>query len=385
MRVLVCDGDYVYFGKLLCMQFSSSFCCVSLVCGQLCFRNIVNGVNISFNSDVETGLTSYSLIASQDLPPELDVPLILIKSGTAELAFELRGLEQNKLFVGPGAKIDVFDQILGSDIELTAAIVVPPTEGLAKLSRLFDVKSDESDIGLVAPEAASVEEGDEAAGFKTFAIDLDSASREPVVFAVRNSVVNVKDYKHVKGGEDIISGEVNMLAHARLHGFNSFANLFISKVQEIYSHQGISLNSKHVEVVLRQMTNTVIVLDGGVSQLERGNREEWQVVASINSELKASGSAVVVFERQIRGVTEICSNQTSILANISFQGAVKALAKAVAKAGTHSLSGIKDHIILGKLPPVGTGYYVQAVERIRRTNTSVDFQKYLDAHDKSAD
>ncbi|MFP3038555.1 MAG: DNA-directed RNA polymerase subunit beta' [Candidatus Hodgkinia cicadicola] len=374
VRVLVCDGDYVYFGKLLCMQFSSSFSYVSLICGQLCFRNIVKDVNISLNLDAKTGLTNYSIIASQDFPPELDTPQILIRSSVAELAFELQDLEQNKLLVGPGTKIDVFDLILSSDVELTAAVIIPPTEGLAKLSKLFDARSDENDIGLVAPEAASVEVGDAAAGFQTFTVDLDSKSREPVVFAVRSGITDIKDYKHVEGGEDIIAGEVNILAHAKLHGFNSFANLFISKVQEIYSHQGISLNSKHVEIVLRQMTNTVIVLDGGVSQLKRGSIVEWQVVASTNSELKASGSAIVAFERQIRGVTEICSNQTSILANVSFQGAVKTLTKAVVKAGTHSLSGIKDHIILGKLPPVGTGYYVRIAERTRKRPLSWSYE-----------
>ncbi len=81
-------------------------------------------------------------------------------------------------------------------------------------------------------------------------------------------------------------------------------------------------------------------------------------MARANSELRFKKSKVVAVERRIRGITEVCSNQTSILANISFQGAVKALAKAVAKAGTHSLTGIKEHIILGKLPPVGTGYYM---------------------------
>ncbi len=287
-------------------------------------------------------------------------PTLLVKLGAVELAHRMASLGRSKLVVGPGAKVGAFDQILSDSAERTAAVVVPPAEGLAKLSKLFDVRAGGSDAGLQASEPAHVRRGDAAFGIQSFVIDPDERSRLPVICAVRDRVIEVGDNKHVERGETIISGEVDMLGYAKSHGFNSFVNLFVSKIQEIYDHQGISLNSKHIEVVLRQMANTVIVVDAGGAAFKRGDEIEWQAVARANSKLRRESGKVVVFERRIRGVTEVCSNQTSILANVSFQGAVKALAKAVAKAGTHSLAGIKDHVILGKLPPVGTGCYMRA-------------------------
>ncbi len=292
-------------------------------------------------------------------------PTLLVKVGAVELAHRMSSSGCGRLLVGPGANVGAFDQILGDSVEQVAAVVVPPAEGLAKLSKLFDVRADAGDAGLQASEPAHVRKGDAAFGIQSFVIDPDLQSRLPVVRTVRDKVIEVEDNKHVERGETIISGEVNMLEYAKSHGFDSFVNLFVSKIQEIYDHQGISLNSKHIEVVLRRMANTVIVVDAGGSEFKRGDEIEWQAVARANSKLKLESGEVVVFERRIRGVTEVCSNQTSILANISFQGAVKALAKAVVKAGTHSLSGIKDHIILGKLPPVGTGYYMLLAKQLR--------------------
>ncbi len=290
-------------------------------------------------------------------------PTLLVKVGAVELAHKLDSLDQSKLLVGPGAKVNAFDQILSVGEEQTATVLVPPAEGLAKISKLFDVRADKSDTGLIAAEPAYIRRGDAAADIQSFVIDSDLQSKLPVVRTIRNKVLDVEDNEHVEQNQTIIPGEINMLEYAKSHGFNSFVNLFVSKIQEIYDHQGISLNSKHIEVVLRLMANTVIVEDAGGSAFKQGDEIEWQAIAKANSELRSKGCKTISGERHIRGITEICSNQTSILANISFQGSVRALAKAVIKAGTHSMSGIKDHIILGKLPPVGTGYYMSLAKQ----------------------
>ncbi len=201
-------------------------------------------------------------------------PTLLIKFGDVELAHELNSSDQSQLLVGPGARVGAFDQILSDRVERGAVVTVPPAEGLAKLSKLFDVRDDKTDAGLQASEPACVRRGDAAFNIQSFVIDSDLQSRLPVVRTVRNKVIDVEDNKHVERGETIISGEVNMLEYAKSHGFDSFVDLFVSKIQEIYDHQGISLNSKHIEVVLRQMANTVIVLDAAGTDFKQGDEIE---------------------------------------------------------------------------------------------------------------
>ncbi len=142
-----------------------------------------------------------------------------------------------------------------------------------------------------------------------------------------------------------------------MYGLNRFNNYFIETVQEIYKEQGVNINSKHIEMILRQMTNIINISDPGDSTLSINNNYSWQDFARINRYVNLLGGRLAVGRRKIIGVTKSCMNKSSIfIINSIINGSIKPVIKAILSGIDYRVTNIKDRIILGKLPLIGTGF-----------------------------
>ncbi|MGP1922472.1 MAG: hypothetical protein ACTS5F_00035 [Candidatus Hodgkinia cicadicola] len=239
-----------------------------------------------------------------------------------------------QLLVSTGSQVNIFDQITSLKGCYAEGEVPNLEQGLAKLSKLFDGKPSE----IMANIAPTDEEYDELLfheidGFSCVGVTID------------------EEFADISKDEE----RTDLFSEFDSIDFNKFASTFISQVQSVYSSYGISLNNKHIEVLLSQLINEVVIVTGGQSEYEIGDKVSWQTFAKQNEMLKHENLTLATGIRVLRGVSDINVHQSSPLSDISFEGPVKSLAVSAIEGKDHSLSVVKDHIITGKLPLIGTG------------------------------
>lgn len=239
-----------------------------------------------------------------------------------------------RLLVETGTQVNVFDQVTSLKCPCSEEDAPYVEQGLAKLSKLFDGTPAE----IIANMAPTDDEYD------------DLMFGEVDGFA----------YIGVTRGDDFITDrtgneDIDLFSELEPLDFNKFVTVFIAQVQAVYSSYGVSLNNKHIEILLSQMINEVVIVTAGKSGYKPGDIVSWQTFARQNEILKRDKLDLATCLRVLRGVSDINIHQSSPLSDISFEGPVKSLAVSAIEGSNHALSVVKDHIITGKLPLVGTG------------------------------
>lgn len=239
-----------------------------------------------------------------------------------------------QLLVSTGTQVNVFDQITSLKCAYSENEVPNLEQGLARLSKLFDGKPSEIVFNMVP----TAEEYNELLFY-----EIDGLACVGVTIE--------EDF----GNTDEDSENTDLFSEFETLDFNKFVSTFIIQVQAVYSSYGISLNNKHIEILLSQMINEVVIVTGGQSEYNMGDKVSWQTFAKQNEILKRDKLVLASGIRILRGVSDLNIHQSSPLSDISFEGPVKSLAISAVEGKDHSLSVVKDHIITGKLPLVGTG------------------------------
>ncbi len=177
---------------------------------------------------------------------------------------------RNKFIIRPNELINLFDSILEFTIKDEDEIDITLTEDSERLSKLFDNHVAENNTSIINPIDGLLKHGINGNGNRSFVIDPINNNKRPIVYTNLDVKLLVEDNKVMKRGQIILHGDHDLSNYAEIYGFNNFFNYFISIVQEIYGNQGINVNSKHIEMVLRQMTNVVSISDPGNSPLVVG-------------------------------------------------------------------------------------------------------------------
>ena len=141
----------------------------------------------------------------------------------------------------------------------------------------------------------------------------------------------------------------------RLKGETALANYVVNEVQEVYRLQGVKINDKHIEVILRQMLRKVEIVDGGDSSYFKGDQAEFNKVREINAKLIAENKFPIVYERQLLGITKASLATESFISAASFQETTRVLTAAAVMGKVDDLSGLKENVVVGRLIPAGTG------------------------------
>ncbi|PIM96055.1 DNA-directed RNA polymerase subunit beta' [Candidatus Hodgkinia cicadicola] len=356
-HLLVSNNKYVEAEEILCFNCIKSKNLLSLVSGILFFENLVYYLNIK----KQTHNITKKIITN--IKPDVirkEMSLIGLDVGRKKRLHYVSVNSRNKFIINPNEKINLFDGILEVSIEDEDEDEdendMALTEGFERLSKLFDNSIDDDNISIISPIAGLLKHGTDSNGNRSFIIDPKKINEYPVVYSDLDVKLFIKENKMIKQGQIILHGDHDLSNYAEVYGFNDLFNYFISIVQEIYGNQGVNVNSKHIEMVLRQMTNTVSISNPGNSLLKVGCCYNWQDVSRINNYIKILRGKMVIGDRQIVGITNACVNLKSILSAISFQGAIKSVIKAIISNNNYEISMIKDKIMLGKVPLVGTGF-----------------------------
>nr|WP_193987905.1 DNA-directed RNA polymerase subunit beta' [Lelliottia steviae] len=228
------------------------------------------------------------------------------------------------------------------------------TGGLPRVADLFEARKPK-DPAILAEITGTISFGKETKGKKRLVITpAEGDAYEEMIPKWRQ--LNVFEGEQVSKGEVIADGPESPHDILRLRGVTHVANYIVNEVQEVYRLQGVRINDKHIETIIRQMLRKCIILDGGDTEFLAGEQVEVARVNIANRELEKQGKIPAKFEIQLMGITKASLATESFISAASFQETTRVLTEAAVNGKSDELRGLKENVIVGRLIPAGTGF-----------------------------
>jgi DNA-directed RNA polymerase subunit beta' len=366
----VMDGNQVKAGTALATWDPHTRPIVTEFSGRVKFENVEEGVTVAKQIDDVTGLSTLIVIdgkrrgstQSKGVRPQVrmigadghevrvpgtDIPV--------NITFQVGSL----ITVKDGQEVNVGDVLARIPQETSKTRDI--TGGLPRVAELFEARSPK-DAGVLAEVTGTVTFGKDTKGKQRLVItDMDGVPHDYLIS--KDKHVTVHDGQVVQKGETIVDGPADPHDILRLQGMEALARYIINEVQDVYRLQGVKINDKHIEVVVRQMLRRVNVSDAGDSHFITGEQVERSELFQENDRVVAEGKNPATFDDILLGITKASLSTDSFISAASFQETTRVLTEAAIMAKKDDLRGLKENVIVGRLIPAGTGL---AYHRIRR-------------------
>jgi DNA-directed RNA polymerase subunit beta' len=328
--------------------------------GQTKFENVEEGLTVAKQLDEVTGLSTLVVIdpkrrgSTKVVRPQVK----LIDAAGKEV--KIPGTDHS-VTIGfqIGSLIQVRD---GQDVgpgEVLARIPVEGqktrdiTGGLPRVAELFEARSPK-DKGMLAEMTGTVSFGKETKGKVRLQItDPDGKVWDELIPKEKNIVVH--EGQVVNKGESVVDGPADPQDILRLLGMEELARYIVDEVQDVYRLQGVKINDKHIEVIVRQMLRRVVVENIGESNYISGEQVERSEILNTNDALRAEGKIPATFSNLLLGITKASLSTDSFISAASFQETTRVLTEAAIMGKRDELRGLKENVIVGRLIPAGTG------------------------------
>ena len=325
------------------------------------FEHIEEGVTVAKQIDEVTGLSTLVVIdpkrraaAGKGLRPQVK---LLNESGEE---IRIAGTDHPiTITFQVGSLITVRD---GQQVQVGEVLARVPQEtsktrditgGLPRVAELFEARSPK-DAGLLAEITGTVSFGKDTKGKQRLVItDLESVSHEYLI--PKDKHVMAHDGQVVNKGEFIVDGPADPHDILRLQGVEALARYITDEVQDVYRLQGVRINDKHIEVIVRQMLRRVQVEDAGDTRFIPGEQVERADVLEENEKVQAEGKKPAAFSYMLLGITKASLSTDSFISAASFQETTRVLTEAAIMGKKDDLRGLKENVIVGRLIPAGTG------------------------------
>lgn len=359
--VLVRDTDAVEAGQVIAKWDPHTHPIITEFSGTARFSDITDGMTATVKVDEMTGVRSFEILTSKDRPSiakDLRPAIILDTDEGKEVVYFLPN--ETIIRVSEGEHVTA-GSVLGRVPQATSG-TKDITGGLPRVADLFEARRPK-DHAIMAEMSGVVSFGKETKGKNRFIItNEDGDVHEELIPKWRQ--INVFEGETVERGEVVSDGPQNPHDILRLKGETALANYIVNEVQEVYRLQGVKINDKHIEVIVRQMLRKVEVIDGGDSSYFKGDQAEYSKIRTLNAELIANNKFPVQYERQLLGITKASLATESFISAASFQETTRVLTAAAVMGKVDDLSGLKENVVVGRLIPAGTGLaYHQSRQR----------------------
>jgi DNA-directed RNA polymerase subunit beta' len=343
------EGDSVKSGDILVDWDPFASPILSEVRGSIEFGDIVEGSTMQEQVDEFTGVSSKVIIESKD--PELR-PRITIRP--ADDGAESRALLPVGAYLSVTEGEEVGAGQVVAKIPREASKTKDITGGLPRVAELFEARKPK-ECAVVTEIDGIVSFGADSRG-KRRVVVTPIENGEPDEYLIpKGKHVNVHEGDRVRPGEALMDGSSNPHDILKIKGEKELASYLVDEVQEVYRLQGVKINDKHIEVIVRQMLRKVKVTDAGDSDFLLGEQVERTTFAWTNEALLEEGKQPAQAEAQLLGITKASLSTESFISAASFQETTKVLTEAAIWAKTDSLRGLKENVIMGRLIPAGTG------------------------------
>jgi DNA-directed RNA polymerase subunit beta' len=258
-----------------------------------------------------------------------------------------------------GAKVSVGDIIARIPQESSKTRDI--TGGLPRVADLFEARKPK-DPAILAEKSGTVSFGKETKGKRRLVITSDDGEKyEELIPKWRQ--LNVFEGETVERGEVIADGEPNPHDILRLQGVEALANYLVREIQDVYRLQGVKINDKHIEVIIRQMLRKTEVVAVGETSLLRGEQIDRSRALDINDRIEVDGKQAARLQPVLLGITKASLATESFISAASFQETTRVLTEAAVRGLKDDLRGLKENVIVGRLIPAGTGFAAHAHRR----------------------
>jgi DNA-directed RNA polymerase subunit beta' len=336
------------------------------------FENVEEGLTVAKQVDEVTGLSTLVVIdpkrrgAAKVVRPQVK----LIDASGHEV--KIPGTDHSVTIGFPvGALVQVRDGQEVGPGEVLARIPVEGqktrdiTGGLPRVAELFEARSPK-DKGVLAEATGTVSFGKETKGKVRLQItDPEGKVWEELVPKEKNILVH--EGQVVNKGESVVDGPADPQDILRLLGSEELARYIVDEVQDVYRLQGVKINDKHIEVIVRQMLRRVVVEATGDSGYINGEQVERSEMLNTNDALRAEGKIPAVFTNLLLGITKASLSTDSFISAASFQETTRVLTEAAIMGKRDELRGLKENVIVGRLIPAGTGLAYHEARKVRES------------------
>jgi len=359
--ITVNDGDSVEAGEVIANWDPHTHPVITEVAGIVKFDDFIDGVSVNRQVDEVTGISSIVITdpsqrgaAGKDLRP---VARLVDKKGEA-LFFT--NTEIPAVYALPtGAIINLVED---AEVKIGDVIARIPQEssktrditgGLPRVADLFEARKPK-EAAIMAEHTGTVSYGKETKSKRRLVItDSDGERHESLIPKWRH--LHVFEGESVERGEVIADGEPNPHDILRLRGVESLADYLVREIQDVYRLQGVKINDKHIEVIIRQMLRKVEISHAGDTRLLRGEQIELSLANEVNEAIAKQGLMSAQVIPVLLGITKASLATESFISAASFQETTRVLTDAAVRGLRDDLRGLKENVIVGRLIPAGTG------------------------------
>ncbi|MBV1690072.1 DNA-directed RNA polymerase subunit beta' [Novosphingobium sp. G106] len=331
------------------------------------YQDLIDGRTLTEQTDEATGMTSRVVTenrgASRGKKEDLRPRMTLLDEASGEAARYMLA-PGTTLSVEDGQAVEAGDVLARASRE--AAKTRDITGGLPRVAELFEARKPK-DNAIIAKTSGRIEFVRDYKAKRKIAIIPEDG--EPVEYLIpKSKVIDVQEGDWVKKGDNLISGSPDPHDILEVLGVEALAEYLVAEIQEVYRLQGVKINDKHIEVIVRQMLQKVEITDGGDTTLLAGEQVDFEEMNEINGKLD-DGQKPAEGKPVLLGITKASLQTRSFISAASFQETTRVLTQAAVEGKKDSLIGLKENVIVGRLIPAGTG---AGMNRLRVAASSRD-------------
>ncbi|MBI5559973.1 MAG: DNA-directed RNA polymerase subunit beta' [Deltaproteobacteria bacterium] len=357
-RLKVKEGGGVKAGAVIAEWDPYTIPILTEVGGTVKFGDIEEARTMREQVDEVTGLSSKVIIASKDADTR---PRISIKDDAGRTHRIPGTMMQARYMLPVGAIITAAEASSVKAGDIIAKIPRETTKtkditgGLPRVAELFEARKPK-ECAVISEIDGVVSFGKDTKGKREVVITPEAG--EPKRYLIpKGKHISVREGDVVRAGEPLMDGSANPHDILRILGVKELAKYLVDEVQEVYRLQGVKINDKHIEVIVRQMLKRVKIMDAGDTDFLAGEQVERHIFEDENEKVLAKGKRPAVAEPLLQGITKASLSTESFISAASFQETTKVLTGASVEGKIDYLRGLKENVIMGRLIPAGTGFF----------------------------
>src|SRR3989442_8724375 len=369
-RLLIEDGDKVKRGQRLAEWDPYTRPILTEVEGTVGFEDLVEGQSMSETLDESTGIAKRVVIdwrtsgRGQDLRPAIVIKgkdgkvLKLARGGEARYQLAVDAV----ISVDPGVKIKAGDVI--ARIPTESAKTRDITGGLPRVAELFEARRPK-EAAVIAEISGTIRFGRDYKNKRRVIIEPADQGEEPKEYLIpKGKHIHLQDGDLIEKGDAIVEGNPAPHDILAIKGVEELAAYLVNEIQDVYRLQGVSINDKHIQVIVRQMLQKVEIDDTGETELIQGEQIDKIELDEINARAAEEGKKPAVGHPVLLGITKASLQTRSFISAASFQETTRVLTEAAVNGKIDTLEGLKENVIVGRLIPAGTGAMMNGLREV---------------------
>jgi DNA-directed RNA polymerase subunit beta' len=364
------DGDMIEKGKKIAEWDPYTLPVIAETSGVVNYMDLVEGTSLTETMDDSTGISSKSVTDWKSLSKNTELkPRLTLRNDKGEVIKKADGnvaryflVPDSVLSVKDGQKVSAGDVLARLPKETSKTKDI--TGGLPRVAELFEARKPK-DSAIIAENDGVIEFGKEIRGKQKISI-ISSKGETSNYLIPKGKHVNFNQGEKIKKGEYLLDGSPLPHDILRILGVERLTEYFVTEVQEVYRLQGVVINDKHIETIVRQMLKKVEIKEPGDTDYLLNETVDHVDIVKINEDLNKNAKKPAVYERILLGITKASLQTKSFISAASFQETTRVLTDAAIRGKVDYLEGLKENVIVGRLVPAGTGLTKMAWDKEAR-------------------